>query len=138
MSAGESGAKRRVAVVTTARSDYGIYRPLLRAIDEDPRLDLQLIVAASHLDSRFGYTISEIEADGFRPVARIHAPLDGDGAAAVGQVMGLLSAGAAAAYQKLRPDIVVALGDRYEMHAAVAAAVPFLIPIAHVAGGAIR
>ena len=137
MSGQATDAPRRIAVVTTARSDYGIYRPLLRAIADDPLLRLQLIVGASHLDPRFGDTVGEIEADGFEIAERVAAPLDGDGPVAISRVMGTIALGMASAFGKLAPHLIVSLGDRYEMHAAVAAAVPFLIPIAHIAGGAV-
>lgn len=127
---------RRVAVITTARSEYGIYRPLLRAIEAAPELELQLIVAGAHLDPRFR-TIKEIEADGFMPAARLEAPLEGDGPDAVTRVMARVAAGMADALGALKPDLLVALGDRSEMSAAVAATAPFLIPVAHIAGGAI-
>lgn len=128
--------KRRIAVITTARSEYGIYRPLLRSIQAEQELELQLIVAAAHLDPRFG-TVREIEADGFVAAARIEAPLEGDGPAAVARVMGRVAVGMADALDRLAPDLLVALGDRSEMEAAVSAATPFLIPVAHIAGGAI-
>jgi UDP-hydrolysing UDP-N-acetyl-D-glucosamine 2-epimerase len=128
--------KRRIAVVTAARSEYGIYRPLLRSIQADQGLELQLIVAAAHLDPRFG-TVREIEADGFVAAARIEAPLEGDGPAAVARVMGRVAAGMADALERLAPDLLVALGDRSEMEAAVSAATPFLVPVAHIAGGAV-
>ena len=127
---------RRIAVITTARSEYGLYRPLLRAIEARPGLKLQLVAAASHLDPRFG-TVQEIEADGFVPAARIEASLEGDDPAAVAEVMARTAAGVGQAIGKLTPDIVVTLGDRSEMAAAVMAVTPFLIPVAHIAGGAI-
>jgi UDP-hydrolysing UDP-N-acetyl-D-glucosamine 2-epimerase len=126
---------RRIAVITTARSEYGLYRPLLCAIRDEPGLELQLVVAASHLDPKFD-TIREIEADGFVPTFRIEALLEGDGPGAVAQVMALTGAGVGRALAELAPDIVVALGDRSEMAAAVMAVTPFLIPVAHIAGGA--
>ena len=127
---------RHIAVITTARSEYGLYRPLLRAIQARPGLELQLVVAASHLDPRFG-TIREIEADGFVPAARIEAPLEGDGPGAIAQVMARTAAGVGQAVAELVPHIVVTLGDRSEMAAAVMAVTPFLIPVAHIAGGAV-
>jgi UDP-hydrolysing UDP-N-acetyl-D-glucosamine 2-epimerase len=127
---------RRIAVLTMARSEYGLYRPLLRAIRDDPALELQLVVAAAHLDPRFN-TIHEIEADGFVPAVRINAPLEGDGPLAVAQVMAETARGVSKALANLKLDLIVALGDRSEMAAAVLAATPFLIPIAHIAGGAV-
>lgn len=128
---------RRIAVVSVARSDYGLYRPLLRAIAADPGLDLGLIVAAAHLTRRFGDTLAEIAADGFEIAARVDCALAADNRASVARTMGLAALGFATAYETARPDLLVALGDRAEMHAAVAAALPMLIPVAHIAGGAI-
>ena len=134
---GSSTRRRRIAVVSVARSDYGIYRPLLRAITGDPSLELQLIVGASHLTDRFGDTLAEIEADQFAIAARVECTSTSDTAADIAQCMARATSGFAAAYDSLAPDLLVALGDRYEMHAAVVAAVPFLLPVAHIAGGAI-
>ena len=127
----------RVGVVTVARSDYGIYRPLLRRLEEDPGFELQLIAAAMHLDPRFGDTIREIEGDAFRIAARVEMSPASDTPEAVAQSMGRGTAGFAEAYARLEPDVLVVLGDRYEMHAAVVAAVPFLIPTVHIAGGSL-
>lgn len=126
---------RRIAVLTMARSEYGLYRPLLNAIQRDPGLELKLVVGAAHLDPRFN-TIEEIERDGFIPAARFDAPLEGDGPYAIAHVMADTAKGVARAMNDIKPDIVVALGDRSEMAAAVAAVTPFLIPVAHIAGGA--
>ncbi|HZT52547.1 MAG TPA: UDP-N-acetylglucosamine 2-epimerase [Stellaceae bacterium] len=134
---GTGRARRRIAVVTVARSDYGIYRPLLRAIAADPELELALIVGAAHLTRTFGETLGEIEADGLAPVARVDCTLAGDSPGSVARSMALATLGFAAAYESLRPHLLVVLGDRYEMHAAAVAAVPFLLPTAHIAGGAV-
>lgn len=128
---------RRIGVVTVARSDYGIYRPLLRKIEQAPDLELALIVAGMHLVPEFGNTIEEIIADGFTPASRVDLCLGSDTPGGIARAMGLGTIGFAQAYEQLRPDILVVLGDRFEMHAAAAAAVPFLIPIAHLAGGAL-
>ncbi|OAN49247.1 hypothetical protein A6A04_03790 [Paramagnetospirillum marisnigri] len=128
---------RHIAVVSVARSDYGIYRPLLRAITADPALELSLIVAATHLTHQFGDTLSEIIADGFTPAARVDCTLASDNPASIARSMGLATMNFATAYESLKPDLLVVLGDRYEMHAAACAAVPMLIPMAHIAGGAI-
>lgn len=128
---------RRIGVVTVARSDYGIYRPLLRKIEQAPDLELALIVAGMHLVPEFGNTIEEIIADGFAPAARVDLSLGSDTPGSIARAMGLGAIGFGQAYEQLRPDILVVLGDRFEMHAAAAAAVPFLIPIAHISGGAL-
>lgn len=128
---------RRIAVVTVARSDYGIYRPLLRRIEREPDLDLALIVAGMHLAPEFGTTVEEIRADGFPIAATVDMTLAADAPGSIARSMGLGLVGFAQAYEQIRPDVIVVLGDRFEMHAAATAAVPFLIPLAHIAGGAL-
>lgn len=132
-----AGARRRIAVVTVARSDYGILRPLLQALHEDAAFELQLIVAGNHRSPLFGRTISEIEADPWPIAEVVDMTLAADEPSAMAKGMGLGCIGLAQAYDRLRPDLIVVLGDRFEMIAAAAAATPFPIPIAHVAGGAL-
>jgi UDP-hydrolysing UDP-N-acetyl-D-glucosamine 2-epimerase len=126
---------RVIGVVTVGRSDYGIYRPILRAIQADPELRLYLIIAGAHLTDDFGDTVSEIERDGFKVSDRIDMLLASDKPAAIGKSIGLGMIGFTQCYDSHRPDVLLVLGDRFEMHAAALAAVPFKIPIAHVHGG---
>ncbi|MEA2479173.1 MAG: hypothetical protein QOJ07_1095 [Thermoleophilaceae bacterium] len=119
--------KRRVAVVTGTRADYGLLRPTLARLHEDPRFDLRLIVAAMHLDPRHGNTIGEIEF----PVA---AEL-GSGPDDFGDRMAAALAGFTTALAELRPDVLLVLGDRWEVLAAALAATGLAIPIAHLHGG---
>jgi len=126
---------RTVGVVTVARSDYGIYRPILRRIEAEPALSLRLLVSGAHLCPEFGDTVREIEADGFAVAASVHMLLASDRPEAVSKSMGIGIAGFADAYARERPDILLVLGDRFEMHAAALAALPFKIPVAHVHGG---
>lgn len=126
---------RAISVVTTARSDYGIYRPVLREILKRRELCLRLIVAADHLSKRGGMSVREIESDGFRVSDRIPMQPASDTAADIALAMARGMAGFAKAYQAHRPDILLVLGDRFEMHTAVAAAMPFGIPVAHLHGG---
>ncbi len=126
---------RKIAVVTTSRADYGIYRPLLLRLETDKKIVLQLIVGGMHLQARYGNTLEEILADGFKPAARVDMLSDEDTAYGMAMAMGRGTQGFAAAYKSLEPDILVILGDRYEMHSAVVAAQPFAIPIAHLHGG---
>jgi UDP-hydrolysing UDP-N-acetyl-D-glucosamine 2-epimerase len=126
---------RTIGVVTAARSDYGIYRPLLGLIDRDPELRLALIACGMHMSPEFGLTVRDIEADGFVPDERIDMLVSSDGPAGTALSMGLGICGFAQALRRLKPDILVVLGDRYEMFAAAAASVPFLIPLAHIHGG---
>ena len=126
---------RTIGVVTTSRSDYGIYRPLLAAIQDDSALRLRLLVSGSHLSAQHGSTVHEIEEDGFEIADCIETLLSSDTPQGVSKSMGLAVMGFAQALDTLRPDILVVLGDRFEMHAAALSALPFKIPIAHISGG---
>jgi UDP-hydrolysing UDP-N-acetyl-D-glucosamine 2-epimerase len=126
---------RRIGVISVARSDYGILRPVLERIVADDELELLLYVSGAHLDERFGHTVNEIEADGFPIAERIPLPQLGADAASTATALGALTDGIAGAYDRTKPDLLVVLGDRIEMLAAVAAAMPFGIPIAHLHGG---
>lgn len=126
---------KTIAVVTVARSDYGIYLPVLRKIAADKKLRLHLIAAGAHLSREFGETVKAIEADGFEIGDRVEMLLASDSPEAVAKSMGLGTIGYAQVYSRLHPDILLVLGDRFEMHAAVVAALPFKIPVAHIHGG---
>ena len=126
---------RTIGVVTVARSDYGIYMPVLQRIQEDPDLYLHLIVAGMHLSPEFGLTVRAIEQDGFEINERIEMLLSSDTPEGIAKSMGLGTIGFAQAYARFRPDILLVVGDRFEMHAAVVAALPFKIPVAHIHGG---
>ena len=126
---------RTIGVVTVARSDYGIYLPVLRRIQDDPDLGLQLIVAGMHLSPAFGLTVRDIEVDGFAIAERVEMLLSSDTPEGIAKSMGLGTIGFAQAYVHSRPDILLVLGDRFEMYAAVIAALPFAIPVAHLHGG---
>ncbi|MGQ0741695.1 MAG: UDP-N-acetylglucosamine 2-epimerase [Alphaproteobacteria bacterium] len=127
----------RVALVSVARSDYGIYRPLLRALRRAPQFDMQLIVAGDHCADAFGRTITEIERDPWPIAASVDMTPAGDGPPAMAAGMGRGCIGLAQAYERLKPDLLFVLGDRFEMLAAAAAATPFPIPIAHLHGGSL-
>jgi UDP-hydrolysing UDP-N-acetyl-D-glucosamine 2-epimerase len=126
---------RTVAVVTVGRSDYSILRPVLHRIQADHRLKLALIVAGNHFEPEYGGTVSEIEADGFPIAARVpYAPSSDDGqsvAAAIGVGVEAL----ASVFAEIHPSIVLVVGDRFELLAVAAAAVPMGIPLGHVHGG---
>lgn len=126
---------RTIGVVTVGRSDFGIYLPVLRAIAADPQLKLHLIVSGAHLSPEFGWTVRDITAHGFEIGEQVDMLLSSDTPAAIAKSMGMGMIGFAQAYARTRPDILLVLGDRFEMHAAAAAAVPFKIPLAHLHGG---
>jgi UDP-hydrolysing UDP-N-acetyl-D-glucosamine 2-epimerase len=126
---------RTIAVVTVGRSDYGIYLPILHAIEATPGLDLHLVVSGTHLSPEFGSTVREIEADGFMVGARVEMLVSSDSPEGIAKSIGLGVIGFAQAYAQRCPDIVVVLGDRFEMYAAALAALPFCLPVAHIHGG---
>jgi UDP-hydrolysing UDP-N-acetyl-D-glucosamine 2-epimerase len=126
---------KKIGVITVARSDYGIYSPLLKVINEDSELDLILIAAGMHLSPEFGMTVQAIEADGFKVHERVEMLLSSDSPEGISKSMGLGTIGFAEVYSKIDLDLLIVLGDRFEMHAAVVAAGPFNIPIAHIHGG---
>lgn len=126
---------RTIGVVTVARSDYGIYRPILKKIHQDPDLRLVLYVSGMHLSPEFGLTAAAIEADGFEIAERVEMLLSSDSPEGVAKAMGLGTLGFAQAFGRSRPDLLLVLGDRFEMHAAAVAALPFRIPVAHIHGG---
>jgi len=126
---------RTVAVVTVGRSDYGIYLPVLRRIEADADLDLALLVGGMHLSERHGNTVEAIEQDGLPIAARVEGAIESDDPVDVARAMARGTAGFAEALADLRPDVLVVLGDRFEMHAAAVAAMPLRIPMAHLHGG---
>jgi GDP/UDP-N,N'-diacetylbacillosamine 2-epimerase (hydrolysing) len=130
-----NAATRSVAAVTVSRSDWGHQRPVLEAIRSESGLSLQLYVAGMHLEPEFGLTVREIERDGWPIAARISMTETDDSPHGVAASTGRGIEGFARAYAETRPDLVVVLGDRFEMLAAAVAALPFVIPVAHIHGG---
>ncbi len=127
--------KRKVCVVTSSRADYGLLAPLLYEIKKDKGLELQLVVTGSHLSPKFGSTYSEIEKDGFKITKRIPILKFNDTPEGVVKAMGLVSTGFAEAFKELHPDLVLLMGDRFEMLNVVSAALIFCIPVVHLHGG---
>lgn len=130
-----SGNEKRICFVTGTRADYGIMSLLMRRVADAPGVTLQIIATNMHLSPEYGMTVNEIEGDGFHVDERIDSLLNGDSPAATVKSMGLTQIGMADAFARLQPDLVVILGDRYEMLAAASAALIFCIPIAHLYGG---
>jgi len=130
-----STAPRVIAVVTGSRADYNIYLPMLRLIDADPDLKMNLIVTGSHLAPEFGLTVTTIEDDGFAIADRIEVLLSSDTPEGIAKSMGLGTIAFAQYFARARPDILLVSADRFEMHSAVIAALPFKIPVAHIEGG---
>lgn len=126
---------KTVAVVTVARSDYGVYYPVLRRLNGDPDFHVRLFLSGMHLSPEFGMTGKEVEADGFEIAERIEMLLSSDSPQAIAKSVGVGVLGFAQAFAHWRPDLLMVLGDRFEMFAAVVAALPFGIPLVHLHGG---
>jgi UDP-hydrolysing UDP-N-acetyl-D-glucosamine 2-epimerase len=128
-------APRKICVVTGSRAEFGLLSSLLRGIEDDPDLSLQLVVTGMHLSPEFGSTYREIESDGFRIDAKVETLLSGDSSVSVAKSMGLGLIGFADAFERLQPDLLILPGDRYEILAAAQAALVMRLPIAHLFGG---
>ncbi|MEW6466991.1 MAG: UDP-N-acetylglucosamine 2-epimerase [Pseudomonadota bacterium] len=128
-------APRRVAVVTGTRADYGLLYWLIRDLHAASEFELQLVVTGMHLMPEFGRTIEVIERDGFPIAATVDLELSSDTPEAVARAMGVGMIGFASCFARLAPEIVVILGDRFEMLAAASAAFVQRVPIAHIHGG---
>lgn len=128
---------RKICVITGSRAEYGLLSGLMRAIKEDESLELQVIATNMHLSSEFGLTYKEIERDGFFINKKVEMLLSSDTSNATTKSVGLATIGFADAYEDLKPDMIVVLGDRYEILAAVSAALFYKIPVAHLHGGEI-
>jgi len=129
--------KRKICIVTTTRAEYGILKPLLSEIDADDTLTLELVVTGTHLSVKHGATYKEIEADGFKIDAKIAMNLDDDSNEALSFAMAQLQRDITKVFSDLEPDIVVILGDRYEILSVATAAMMLHIPLAHIHGGEI-
>ena len=126
---------RRICVVTGSRAEYGILQGLIKEIQESQVLELQLVVAGMHLSPEFGLTYREIEKDGFRISRTVDMQLTSDTSVGIARSLGLGTIGFGEAFHALKPDLLVLLGDRFELLAAASAALVALIPIAHIHGG---
>lgn len=127
--------QKKICVVTGTRAEYGLLYGLMRNIVGDNQLKLQLVVTGMHLSPEFGLTYKEIEKDGFSIDAKVEMLLSSDTPVGIAKSIGLGIIGFADVLDKLQPDVMVVLGDRYEILAAAQAAMVAKIPIAHIAGG---
>ena len=126
---------KKICVITGSRAEYGLLRWVIQGILESHKLKLQLIASGTHLSPEFGLTVKDIEADGLMVDSRIEMLLSSDTSVGVCKSMGLGIIGFSDAMFDLKPDLLLVLGDRYEIFAAAAAANISLIPIAHLHGG---
>ena len=128
---------RRICIVTGTRAEYGLLYWLMREIADDKDLTLQIVATAMHLEPAFGHTVDQIRSDGFAVDAEVPMDLQRDDAVAIARATGRGVTGLADAFERLQPDIVVLLGDRFETLAAATAAALMRIPVAHIHGGEI-
>lgn len=127
--------KRRICVITGTRADYGILNPIIRKIQENPSLELCIIVTCMHLMKEFGYTVKEIEKDGFPIYEKVNISYKEDTGEAMAYSVGKAIIKFSKVFEKTRPDIVLLLGDRGEMLSAAIAANYLNIAVAHIHGG---
>ena len=126
---------KKICVVTGTRAEYGLLRWVIEGIRQSSELDLQLIATGMHLSPEFGMTVEAIEEDGFKIDRKVEMLLSSDTAVGVTKSMGLGMIGFADALAELKPDLMMVLGDRYEIFAVAASAMIARIPIAHLHGG---
>ncbi|MFC2004682.1 UDP-N-acetylglucosamine 2-epimerase [Chloroflexota bacterium] len=126
---------KRIAVVTGTRAEYGVLYPVLRAIEAQKGLRLLLVVTGMHLSHEFGYTVGEIEKDGFEINSRVDMVPNSDTLEAMAESVGLGIIGMSQTWEQLKPDIILVLGDRVEPLAAAISGAYMNIPVAHIHGG---
>lgn len=127
--------KRKIAIVTGTRADYGLLYWLLKEIQQDEELELQLIVTGMHLSSEFGNTYKNIEADGFEIKDKIEILMSSDSEIGISKAIGLGCISFSESLNRLKPDMMLVLGDRFEIFAAATAAMVLKNPIIHLHGG---
>lgn len=126
---------RKICVITGSRAEYGLLRWVMQGIKDDPTLRLQVIATGMHLSQEFGLTYREIKKDGFRIDRKVKMLTGSDTLGGIAKSMGKGLIGFADAFNDLKPNLIVALGDRFEIFSAVAAALVARIPVAHLHGG---
>jgi UDP-hydrolysing UDP-N-acetyl-D-glucosamine 2-epimerase len=125
----------RICVVTGTRAEYGLLRPVMRALEEETGFELQVVVTGSHLSPEFGMTVTGVEQDGFVVHDRVEMLLSADTPSGITKSMGLATIGFADTLRRLEPDLLLVLGDRYEILAVVQAALVARVPVVHLSGG---
>lgn len=126
---------KKICIVTGTRAEYGLLMPLIRKIADDPELELQLVATGMHLSPEFGLTVDLIERDGYRLTDKIEILLSSDTPIGISKSMGLAMISFSESFSRLEPDMIVVLGDRFEIFAAVSTASVAKIPVAHLHGG---
>ena len=128
---------RKICVVTGTRADWGLLSPIAKALKARPDVIVQIVATNMHLSPKFGNTYKEILADGFKINCHVSMLDDTNTPGNTVRSMGVAMSGFASVFEELKPDMILILGDRYEMLAVASTALIFRIPIAHIAGGAI-
>jgi len=126
---------KKICVITGSRAEYGLLRKLIKILDVSELFQLQLIVTGSHLSKKFGETINEVEGDGFKINSKIDINLVSDTPIGISKSTSIGLSGFAGEFELLKPDMILVLGDRFEILSAVIAAMFARIPIAHIHGG---
>jgi len=126
---------KKICIVTGTRAEYGLFKPLIRRISEDADLKLQLIVTGMHLSPEFGLTYKEIIKDKFKITEKVEMLLSSDTEVGISKSMGLAMISFSDVFQRIKPDMIIVLGDRYEVFAVATVAMISRIPIAHLHGG---
>jgi GDP/UDP-N,N'-diacetylbacillosamine 2-epimerase (hydrolysing) len=126
---------KKVCMITGTRAEYGLLKLLIRRVSVDIDLKLQLLVTGMHLSPEFGLTYNEIINDGFKITEKVEILLSSDTEVGISKSMGLAMISFSEVFQRMNPDLLIVLGDRYEIFAAAAAAMIARIPIAHLHGG---
>lgn len=126
---------KKICIVTGTRAEYGLLKPIIAKVQESEKLELHLIITGAHLSEEFGYTYKEIEKDGYIKNYKIEMLMSSDSSVGITKSMGVSLFGLADCYNAIKPDMVILLGDRYEIMMAATAAMIAKIPIAHIHGG---
>ena len=125
----------KILVITGTRAEYGLLKPLIRGIHNSSLFDLQLVVTGMHLSPEFGMTINEIKEDQFPIKKKIEILLSSDSRVGISKSIGLAIISFAEVFEDLNPDLIIILGDRFEIFAAASAAMTCCLPLAHIHGG---
>jgi len=126
---------KKICIVTGTRAEYGLLKPLIKRISDDSELSLQLIVTGMHLSPEFGLTYNEIIKDGFEITEKVEILLSSDTEVGISKSMGLAMISFSETFERIKPDMLIVLGDRYEIFSVVTVAMTARIPIAHLHGG---
>ena len=127
--------KRKICVITGTRAEYGLLKRLMKAISDSEEFELQLIATGMHLTKKFGLTYKEIESDGFKIDKKVNIKLESDTPIGISKSTSLGLIGFSKSLQELEPDLILILGDRFEVFSAAIASMFLRIPIAHLHGG---